>query len=108
MGSTSQGRGGRRGAQRRDHDRGGVPYLSADGGRITVVGTRVRGPWASWFACDPGSTISQDSSSESPSRRRQARELNFEALAMGYLLLWFLISAFVGEPLGRFQTSVGL
>ncbi len=50
----------------------------------------------------------RNSSSESPSRRRQTRELNFEALAMGYLLCGFSYQPSWGEPLGRFQTSVGL
>jgi len=58
MGSPSQGCGGRCGARRRHHDGGSLPLLSVVGGRVPIMGTRVRETRSCGFAHYASAAIS--------------------------------------------------
>ena len=59
MGCSSEGSGGRGGAYRLDHGRGGLPHLSVVGGRVPLLETCVRDLWSSRVAHYTHSAVSQ-------------------------------------------------
>src|SRR6266850_6051599 len=61
MGRPPQGGGRRRGARRRHHDRGSLPLLPVVGGRVPVLGARVREARPCWFAHHARTAVSRTS-----------------------------------------------